>query len=166
MFIRLLGVSLLLTACGAEAGPAPVSAGPTTATSSPTERKAPAGRFDGLTIQLDLEASSVPSGGEVGSSLTVRNDSGELIVDPRCLLNSGRYALVPTEEPGAELWLQPVMDCGVRLRMPDGFTDRYSGPTFPARTRYGDPLPPGKYIASLEIEGYSERLEQSIEITE
>ena len=166
MFIRLLVVSLLLTACGAEAGPAPVSTGPTTATSSPTEKEATSGRFDGLTIHLELEASSVPSGRQVGSSLTVRNDSGELIVDPRCLLNSGRYALVPIEEPDAELWLQPVMDCGVRLRMPDGFTDRYSGPTFPARTQYGDPLPPGEYVASLEIEGYPERLEQPIEITE
>jgi hypothetical protein len=167
MFIRSLVISLLLlTACGAEARPAPVSGGPTTATSSPPEKKATAGRFDGLTIHLELEASSVSSGREVGSSLTVRNGSGELVVDPKCLLGSGRYALVPIEEPGAELWLQPVVDCGARLKMPDGFTDRYSGPTFPARTQYGDPLPPGDYVATLEIEGYPELLGQPIEVTE
>jgi hypothetical protein len=96
----------------------------------------------------------------------VRNDSGKTVTDPGCLIGSGRYALVPVNDPGAELWLDPVVDCSGPFRMPDGFTDRYSGPRFPARTKYGEALPPGDYIATLQIEGYSERLTQPVAVTD
>ena len=137
-----------------------------TASPRPTESKAgTADRFDGLTITLELKGSSVPSRGEVGSSLTVRNDSGETIVDPSCLIGAGRYALVPVDDPDAELWLQPVVVCSGNFEVPDGFIERSAGPTFPARTKHGEALPPGDYIATLEIEGYSDRLEEPIEVT-
>lgn len=166
MLVRLLALSLLLSVCGGATGSAPATQGQTDSP-SPTENKAgAAGRFDGLTITLELKASSVPSGGEVGSTLTVRNDSGETVVDPSCLVGAGRYALVPVDDPDAELWLQPVVDCSGAFKMPDGFMERSAGPTFPARTKHGEALPPGEYIAMLEIEGYSERLEEPIEVTE
>lgn len=131
-----------------------------------TENVAAPGRFDELTITLELKASSVQSGGEVGSSLTVRNDSGETIVDPSCLIGAGRYALVPVDDPDAELWLQPVVDCSGTFKMADGFMERSAGPTFLARTKHGEALPPGEYTATLEIEGYSERLEEPIKVTD
>jgi hypothetical protein len=166
MLIRLLALSLLLSACGGATG-SDLASQSQTATPTPTENEAPtSGRFDGLTITLELKASSVPSGDEVGSSLTVRNDSGETIVDPSCLIGAGRYALVPVDDPDADLWLQPVVDCSGVFKMPDGFIERSAGPTFPARTKHGEALPPAEYIATLEIEGYSERLEEPIEVTE
>lgn len=166
MLVRLLALSLVLSACGGASGSAPATQGQT-GTPSPSENKAAgAGRFDGLTITLELKASSVHSGGEVGSSLTVRNHSGETVVDPSCLIGAGHYALVPANDPHAELWLQPVVDCSGPFKMPDRFMERYGGRTFPARTKHGEPLPLGTYIATLEIEGYSERLEEPIEIIE
>ncbi|HEV3471915.1 MAG TPA: hypothetical protein VG408_01740 [Actinomycetota bacterium] len=95
----------------------------------------------------------------------MRNDSGKTIIDPECVIGSGRYALVPVDDPDAELWLEPVVDCGQAFRMPDGFIDRSGGPTFPARTKYGDPLPPGDYLATLKIEGYSKPLQEPVEVT-
>lgn len=168
MLLKLLGIALLLLpACEVARDGDPGTPTHPMATATPTPTTAAgAGRFDGLTISLELKASTVRSGGQVGSTLTVSNDSGGTITDPRCLIGSGRYALVPEDDTDAELWLQPVVDCGGAFEMPDGFTDTHSGPTFPARTKTGEALPPGSYIATLEIEGYSERLEQSIEVTE
>lgn len=167
MLIRLLALFVLLPACGAATGPYVATQGQPTHFATPTEKKAPAaGKFDGLTITLVLKASSVPSGGTVGSTLMVRNDSGETIIDPACRIGSGRYALVPVDDPDAELWLQPVADCPDAFKMPDGFDERYVGPSFPATTKTGEALAPGQYIATLEIDGYSERLEESIEVTE
>jgi hypothetical protein len=166
MRLRLLVLSLLvMPGCAAPTGSAsPVQI---TATPIPTENDPTiGGRLDGLTIILELNDSAVPSGGTVGSSLAVRNDSGKTIIDPACRIGSGRYALVPVDDPDAELWLQPVVDCADAFKMPDGFSDRYAGPIFPARTKYGEALPPGRYVATLEIMGYTERLQQPIEITQ
>ena len=147
---------VLLTACGAVQG-------------GTSGRSEPAGgggvqRFDALAIRLELEATSVHSGTEIESRLLIRNRSGEIITDPGCLIAAGRYALVPVDEPGAELWLAPVVDCAGSFPMPDGFEESYSGPTFPATTKFGDPLAPGRYIASLEIKGLSHRLEQPVDV--
>jgi hypothetical protein len=166
MLIRLLALSLVLSACGGTTGSAPATQGQTDG-HSPTENNAgAAGKFDGLTITLGLKTSSVPSGGEVGSSLTVRNDSGKTIVDPSCRIGAGRYALVRVDDPDVKLWLRPTVDCSGVFKMPDGFIERSAGPTFPARTKHGQALSAGEYIATLEIEGYSERLEEPIEVTE
>lgn len=155
-------MSLLLSACGDGATSA-VQKGVETPAVHPTKRP---GMFDPLTIRLELKADSVPSGGQVGAVLIVSNNSGRTVVDPDCRLGAGRYALVPVDDPGAELWLQPVVDCSGPFEMPDGFSERYGGKTFPARTKFGDALPPGDYIAALEIQGFSERLEQPVEVTD
>jgi hypothetical protein len=123
-------------------------------------------RFDPLTVNLELEATSVRTGGEIESRLLIENRSGKTITDPGCLIAAGRYALVPIDESDAELWLAPVVDCEGAFAMPDGFEKSYSGPTFPAATKFGDPLSPGRYIATLKIEGLSGRLEQHVVVTD
>ena len=86
-------------------------------------------------------------------------------MDPGCVIAEGRYALVPVGQPDAELWVRPMTDCVGPVRMPPGYRDDYRGPDFPARTKYGEPLPPGEYLAVLEIRGLSQRLEYPVTIT-
>jgi hypothetical protein len=123
-------------------------------------------RFDALTMTLELDETSVRTGGEIESRLLIENRSGKTVTDPGCLIAAGRYSLIPMDEPDAELWLAPVVDCQGPFTMPDGFEESYSGPTFPAATKFGDPLPPGRYIASLHIEELSDRFQQPVVITE
>jgi hypothetical protein len=120
--------------------------------------------LDGLDVRLDL-GDSVASGGELRSQLIVENPSGHDIVERGCQLGTGRYALVPVDDPDAELWIQPEVDCGGDWVIPDGFADTYDGPTFPATTRFGDPLPPGDYLAVVEIDGLRERLSYPVRVT-
>jgi hypothetical protein len=117
-------------------------------------------------MTLELDETSVRTGGEIESRLLIQNRSGKTVTDPGCLIAAGRYALVPMDEPDAELWLAPVVDCQGAFATPDGFKKSYSGPTFPAATKFGDPLPPGRYIASLKIEGLSGRLERHVVVTD
>jgi hypothetical protein len=159
--MRLLSAAIcfiFLAACGGAQGSAGGGSGRTD-----NQR---AQRFDALSITLELDESSVRTGGEVESRLLIENRSGNTITDPGCLIGAGRYALVPIDEPDAELWLAPVVDCQGAFAMPDGFEESYSGPTFPAATKFGDPLPPGRYIAALKIDGLSGRLEQPVVVTE
>lgn len=122
------------------------------------------GELDGLTIVLKLAASSIRSGGSVASTVTVKNHSGATITDPSCLLAAYGFALVPENDPEADLWGRVIVDCGGGFKMPDGFIDTKSGPTFPARTDRGYPLAPGNYLATLEIDGH--RVAVPIEVTE
>jgi hypothetical protein len=55
-----------------------------------------------------------------------------------------------------------VADCGGSYDYEPGFADAYDGPTFLARTATGDPLPPGAYVAAVEIDGH--RLEYPITV--
>jgi hypothetical protein len=167
MIVRVvIWAALALTACQAstDSSYAAPPVGPRTVTSTETDETPPI--FDELDIRLELKASSVRAGDQVGSFLTVRNRSGGTVTDPRCLLASGRYALVPVDDPEAELWQQIVVDCGGPFKMSSGFSDRWAGPSFLARTKFGEALPPGDYIATLEIKGYSQRLAEPIEITD
>lgn len=49
--------------------------------------------------------------------------------------------------------------------MPPEYRDEYRGPDFFARTIYGDPLPPGEYLAVLDIRGLTRRLEYRVTVT-
>jgi hypothetical protein len=49
--------------------------------------------------------------------------------------------------------------------MPPGYRDGYRGPDFFARTKYGEPLPAGEYLAVVDIRGLSQRLEYPVTIT-
>lgn len=123
----------------------------------------PPGRFDALSISIRLDSRHVASGNTVRGRLVVVNDSGHSVVDPSCHIAEGRYALVPADEPDAELWLRPLTDCGGPQSMPPGFREE-SDRDFPARTKFGEPLPPGEYLAVLEIAGLSQRLSYPVTV--
>lgn len=159
----LCALLLLLSACGEDPGPEPSAAGPPSATITPGDD--PSG-LDSLTITLELDRATVASGEEVGSTLTVRNGSDRTVTDQACHLAQTSSALVPIDDPDAELWLRVVVDCGGPFEMKSGFEDTWTGPEFPARTKYGEPLPPGDYIATTELLGVSQRLEVPVEVTD
>ena len=124
----------------------------------------PPGRFDALSFSLRLDSRHLTSGSTVRGRLLVANDSRHTVVDPSCDIAEGRYALVPADEPDAELWLRPLTDCGGPHPMAPGFREESDGREFPAHTKFGEPLPPGEYLAVLEIEGLSERLSYPVTV--
>lgn len=111
-----------------------------------------------------LASDHVPSGETLASQLVVENPSDQAVVDADCSIGGGRYAIVPADDPEADVWVQVTVDCGGPYRMRPGFREESSGPDFPALTRYGDPLPPGEYLAVLEIQGLSQRLEYPVTV--
>ena len=117
-------------------------------------------------MTLELNASEVPAGRAVGSHITVRNDSGRAVRDPGCVLAAFRFALVPVDDPDAELWGQVITDCAGAFVIKPGYVDRYSGPTFQATDKFGDPLPPGEYIATVTLDLRSEPLTQPVTVTD
>jgi hypothetical protein len=124
----------------------------------------PSGRFDALSVTLVIDTPQVRSGEELPGRLIVENPSQQTVVDPACVLPTGRHALVPVDQPDAELWLQPIADCGGPLSLPPGYYSEYEGLSFFARTKYGDPLAPGDYLAAVEIDGLSTRLEVPVTV--
>ena len=100
----------------------------------------------------------------MSSWLDVENASGRTVTDGGCWLSAGRFAVVPADQPDAELWQAVVVDCVGPRDMHDGYVDRLAGPDFQASDMYGEPLPPGSYVAAVEIEGFSTRLAQPLEI--
>ncbi len=145
---------VLFTACGGGGATDAASEPPTTTTVF----------FDGLSLELTFRAGEVESGTELHSTLRIENRSGHDIMVPDCNVAGARYALVPVDEPDAELWLQPVIDCGGPFVYEDGYGEEFDGPTFPAATKFGEPLPPGEYFAVLEAVGIAPRVEYPITI--
>lgn len=115
-------------------------------------------------ISVELASVHVTSGETLASSLVVENPSAKTVIDPDCSIGGGRYALVPVDDPDAEVWVQVTVDCGGPNRMEPGYREESSGPDFPAHTKYGDPLPPGEYLAVLEVQGLSQRLEYPVTV--
>lgn len=122
--------------------------------------------FDRLTMSLHLETDEVAPGGTIESQVEVENNSNKAVTDPGCLLSAYRYALVPAGEPQAELWGQVVVDCSGAFKLKPGYMDSYSGPSFRATDKFGDPLPVGDYLAVMELEMRSERFVRPVTITE
>ena len=139
-----------------------VGATATNEAASPVET--PAGRFDALSISLELRSTTVRQGKTLRSRATIENKSSAEVVDPACVISEGRYALVPADDPDAELWVTPLTDCAGPSRMPPGYRSEYRGPDFSARTKYGAPLPPGEYVAVLDIDGLTQRLEYPVTV--
>lgn len=121
--------------------------------------------MDALDFALVLKSDHVASGKTLRSRLVVRNRSNTPVTVSPCKIAEGRYALVPLSDPGAELWVQPRTDCGGPYTFAPGYRDERRGPHFYARTKYGDPLPAGDYLAVLDIEGMSDRLEYQVRVT-
>lgn len=158
----LAAATILLGACAAPASAPSASVEPL-ALPSPEPRAER--RFDDLDLALRLDSSTVASGAEIAGELIVVNRSGDEVVDPGCWLAASRSALVPADDPGAELWRQVVVDCGGPNTIHPG--DRQTDVlTFVAATKYGDPLPPGDYVAAVEYRGLSRRLEVPVEVTD
>jgi hypothetical protein len=155
-----VGVVMLTASCG-QATPGPVSSGPGGGSEPSTSTSR---RFDALAISVVLASDHVGSGETLGSRLIVENPSDETVVDADCSIGGGRYAIVPVDGPEADVWVQVTVDCGGPHRMKPGYREDSSGPDFPAHTKYGDPLPPGEYLAVLEIQGLSHRLEYPVTV--
>lgn len=165
-------VPALLSASGCSAdeekpsrGIAESKAQPSVAPQAESSAAPTTGRFDPLSISLRLASTSVQQGKTLRSRAFIENNSTKVVVDPGCVIAEGRYALVPVDQPDAELWVRPMTDCLGPHRMPPGYREEYDGPTFFARTMYGDPLPPGDYLAVLDIRGLSHRLEYPVTVT-
>lgn len=122
-------------------------------------------RFDPLSLSLEFATTTVEAGAELPTRALLENDSTEVVVDPACMIAEGRYALVPIDQPEEELWVRPMTDCGGPHRMPPGYREEFDGPLFFARTAGGEPLPPGEYLAVLDIRGLSQRLEYRVTVT-
>ena len=95
----------------------------------------------------------------------MENRSGKPVRDPGCRLYAPNYGLVPESDPDAELWGQVVVDCAGPNVMEPGYKDRFAGPTFRATDKFGDPLPPGDYIATMRLELRAEAITAPVEIT-
>lgn len=162
--VKRLGVlllPLLLLACGS-AGTEAVEAKHPPALAEPSEG---ATGLDQLTISIELKEDTVKSGARTAFSVTVRNDSDQTVTDPGCYLAQTRAAIIPEDDPDAELWLQVVTDCGGPFEMEPGYESTWTT-TLIARTKTGEALSPGRHIAALEIRGVAHRFELPIEVTE
>lgn len=162
LFAVLVGVPLLVLTSGCGGVQPNAAASGVSPLDQATE--AGAGRFDPLSISLILRSDRVASGGTIRTRLLVENSSPESVTDPECLIGTGKYAFVPVNDPDAELWSQPIADCGGPFEMKPGFRDESDGPSFRAQTKYGDPLPAGQYLAVLKIDGLSQRLEYPVTV--
>ena len=138
---------------------------------SPSPERTPARRtkpqtFDRLTMALHLGKDEVQPGGTIRSQVEIKNDSDRPVTDPGCLLQAFRFALVPADDPDAELWGQVVVDCSGPFTYGPGHVNSYRGPTFHANDKFGDPLPVGDYLAVMELEKRSQRFVVPVSITE
>ncbi|HEY9558943.1 MAG TPA: hypothetical protein VIR58_19565 [Acidimicrobiales bacterium] len=118
--------------------------------------------FGGLSVSL-LVPPSVKTGGELNTTMHVENRSDSPVTDPGCQLSNTRHALIPVDQPDADLWTVTMTDCGGPFAYEPGVVDDFTGPTFQAATNNGDPLPPGDYLAAWEMDGH--RLEYPVEVT-
>ena len=166
--MKIVIASLALTigvACGG------VSSGPSSgrsepgAAASPTPSDTGPQAFDGLTITLHLSSTEVESGGEIQSEVVIKNKTERPVTDPGCLFHSPRFALVPEDDPESELWGAIIVDCAGPSVLHPGESERSSGPTFRAADKYGEPLPPGDYLAVMDLEERTERVVERVMVT-
>ena len=120
--------------------------------------------FDQLTMSLELRSTEVAPGGKIASAVSVENETRKPVTDPGCALYAYSFALVPADQPDAELWGQVVVDCAGRRVLKSGYVDRYAGPTFRATDKYGDPLPVGEYLAVMELQYRSKRFVEPVSV--
>ena len=155
--------ALLVMACDREPEGTDAVGRPPTTPSAPSSL--PGGQFDRLTIQLHLESKTVEAGGQIDSQVDVENRSDRPVRDPRCLIAAPNFGLVPESDPHAELWGQAVVDCSGPFTFRPGYIDRFAGPTFNATDKFGDPLPPGDYIATMRLERRTDPITAPVEVT-
>src|SRR3546814_20255362 len=98
--------------------------------------------FGGLSVSL-LVPPSVKTGGELNTTMHVENRSDSPVTDPGCQLSNTRHALIPVDQPDADLWTVTMTDCGGPFAYEPGVVADFPGPTFQAPTTTGNPPPPG-----------------------
>jgi hypothetical protein len=160
LFSVALGVALLAGCSGEQSVDDPVV--PVRPT---TTRRATAPIFDELDLRLEFSQSEVEQGGVLRATFIIENRSGHEIVDSDCLLSAWRYGLIPSDEPSAALWQQVTIRCAQFISMPNGYSVTRGPVEFRARTRTGEPLPTGDYLAAFEVPGRSGRLTYPVKIT-
>jgi hypothetical protein len=122
--------------------------------------------LDALTIELRVPE-TVASGEDLPTTMVVENPSDHAITDPACERPSYRYGLMPKSGPDSDLWTAVLIDCHGPFTMEPGYKAAFDGPMFVAATRYGVPLAPGEYIATVEWPaGLSQRLTYPVTVTE
>jgi hypothetical protein len=153
-----IAAALALSACGTAASDEPTSAAGGRRVEVTTPLYA-GGPLDGLTVTLELVRTTVPSGGRTRSTFTIENRTDQPITDPGCRFAAAAHDLIPADEPDAELSRAAVVDCAGPFTFTPGYRDRYTGPDFiAAHMVEGEPMPPGEYLAAVDIQGFSERL--------
>jgi hypothetical protein len=122
------------------------------------------GTLADLDLELGLVGTRVRSGDEIKSLLLVVNVSGRTVVEPECRLTAVNFGLIPAGAPDSHLYSHMTVDCGGPSRFPDNFVSARPGPRFDATDVAGDPLPPGEYVAAMEIGGVPGRLTANVEV--
>lgn len=166
--IATLLLLLLVPACtSTQTEPAEVTSPKTEATPQTTQaRPEPSAKgLNRLTFEVELKEGSVPSGGKAMFLVTISNETEKTTIDPGCYLGQTSAAIIPEGEPDSELWLQIVVDCGGPFKMKPGFEEVWKTNLL-ARTKFGEDLESGQYIAALEIRGVDRRFELPIEVRE
>lgn len=121
--------------------------------------------YDELDLRLAVNAVEVPAGCEITGWLLIANNSGDTVLEAACELSTGGNAIIPIDEPDAELWNAPVADCEGDHEFSDGFEGEFGWFEFVAATKFGEQLPPGEYRAALELDGWSGRFELPVTVT-
>ena len=119
----------------------------------------------GLTLQLELSATSVVAGAPLSGTLHIDNDTDSAIIDPQCDLVRSRHALIRSgdTEPSGGLWNAADHDCGGITYEPG---EKGSLPlTFGTNAADGEPLRPGTYEAVVDVAGASQNPAASVEVT-
>ncbi len=87
-------------------------------------------------------------------------------MDPACLVGNASYALVPANQPDTPAWVTAGDYCDAEFLFYDGFVDISEGPRIPAVSQSGEPLPPGEYLAVIDIPLRSERVVLPVTVVE
>ena len=160
-------LALLLVGCAESSDAATESGGPDeTGRDRVTTSPEAGGALDGLTLTLEMTKTTLEQGESWMPTFSIENNSGRTIIDPSCNLWGVMQGIVPEDDPQAELWQAIVTDCAGNFPMPDGYSDKRHPLAFRATDMTGEPLPPGEYVAALEVQGFAERLEVPVTVVE
>ncbi|HKY15627.1 MAG TPA: hypothetical protein VJM33_11945 [Microthrixaceae bacterium] len=148
ILVARLVATLVLAGCGDVNGPTDAEARPSGSITV----------LGGLVVTITLASTTVETGAELANTMTYENPTAAEIAVHDCRLWVGASAIAATGDPAPDLWLQPVVDCGGTMVVEPGGAWTGPGPTFLARTKYGQPLKPGTYEAVYQLEDQMLRL--------
>lgn len=138
----------------------------TTLVPDPSE---PTGPLSDLDLRLELDDTTLVSGGSTQGRIVVENNTERTIVDPSCQLVSMSFGLVPASEPSAPMqggWTVEA-DCEPGgFQMPSGFAARWDLADRVTARDGGEGLEPGEYLAVVRFaRGIDQQLSQPVTVT-